>query len=94
MIIYHVFFLHIDDHHSDRQKIDQHFLNGCTKGDLEKVSWMLKDSDQLGIDLQAYGGRALNLAGKNEKVADALRQEFKQKGIIIKEKTRSKVLRS
>ena len=86
------FFLHIDDHHSDRQKIDQHFLKGCTKGDLEKVSWMLNDSDQLGIDLQAYGGRALHLAGKNEKVADALRQEFKRKGIIIKEKTRSKVL--
>ena len=53
---------------------------------------MLNDSDQLGIDLQAYGGRALHLAGKNEKVADALRQEFERKGIIIKEKTRSKVL--
>ena len=36
------FFLHVDVYHSDRQKIDQHFLNGCTKGDLEKVCTLVR----------------------------------------------------
>ena len=53
---------------------------------------MLKDSDQLGIDFEAYGARALNLAEKNEEVLDALRQEFKRKGIIIKEKKTKNVV--
>ena len=71
----------------DRKEIIEYFIKGCSRGD-DIVSWMLKESDFLGIDLNVVGERALNIATHQKKVTLMLSDELVKKGITITRKVK------